>query len=368
MAEYNKISSGYFTGTAATAKFIPLAYKPTKFEIWNRTEWGSANATPQVQYGIGFSDAAAGSAYIQRNATGAATLEAVTLTSGGFTFIEAGTYQYGPTLIISGIVNSTGVVTTTTDHNLAIGDSVLLYGTTGMLQIAGTMTTVTAVGSSTTFTIGNIPTAGFAANATAGFVKKVLYADLYVPFNNPITAVTISTNTTSIATALNHSFVLGQEVFFVMPQTGFINTSAVWGVTGLDSLAYVTATGIPQKAIITSITNANTFVVNIGSAQGVSGTFRYPTSAQAALGITFPQVSAIGDQNFGFSGVYPLPVQPSQTTYTNTLYPQAITIPGAFLPNTRSGVLIGASLITNVSTGGAAIEWRAEYPDQYVPS
>ncbi len=367
MAEYNKISSGYFTGTAATAKIIPLAYKPKKFEIWNRTEWGSANAAQQVQYAIGFSDADNGTAYVQRNSTSAATLEAAIFTSGGFTFIEAGTYQYGPTLTISGIVASTGVVTTTGNHNLVVGDSVVLYGTTGMLQIAGTATTVTAVGSPTTFTIGNIPTSGF-SNATAGFAKQLIYADLYVPFNNIISGVTPSTNTTSISTSLNHGFVVGQEVFFVIPQTGFINSTPVWGITGLDSLAYQTATGIPQQAIITSITNANTFVINKGTAQGISGTFKYPTSAQAALGITFPQVSAIGDQNFGLSGLYPIPPQPAGSTYTNSTYPKALTIPGAFTAYTGNFVIIGASLITNVTTGGANIEWRAEYPDEYVPN
>jgi len=364
MSEYNKICEGYFTVSSSHTKILSLPAVPDTFEMWNKTKWGEAPAgaaTPQ--YAIGFQEDAVGT-YRATSAVGSsssAALQNITGTSGGFSFVSAGTYQYGPTLTITGIVASTGVVTTSTNHNLIIGDTVLLYATTGMLQIAGTTTTVTAVPSATTFTIGNIPTSGF-SNATAGFAKKLIYADLYVPFNNIITGVTVSTNTTSISTSLNHSFVVGQEVFFRIPQTQYVNSTPVWGITGLDSQAVVNATGIPQQAYITSITNANTFVINKGSANGVGGTFTYPTSAQAAMGITFPQVMAIGDQNFGFSGLpVPLPVQPTADTYTNTVYPQAITIPGAYLPNTGNFVIIGSTLIPNTSD---VIRWRAIFPDQ----
>lgn len=360
MTEYNKICEGYFTSTGV-AKFISLPMVPDQIEMWNKTKWATATDN-LVRYATGFAEDAAGTAYAITADGAAATDKNVTLTSGGFSFISAGTYQYGPTLTISGIVAATGVVTTTGNHNLAVGDAVLLYGTTGMLQIAGTVTTVTAIGSPTTFTIGNIPTAGFAANATAGFAKKVLYPDLYVPFGNIITAITTGA-TTTIKTSINHSFVVGQEVSFVIPNTGFVNTNPVWGTTQLDSQSYLSLTGIPQQAYITSITNANTFVVNVNSTG--YGAFTYPTSAQAALGITFPQVLAIGDQNSGSTLVPPLPPQPSPVTYTNTVYPQALTIPGAYLANTRQGVIIGIGNGTQLMhQTGDVVRWRAIYPDQ----
>jgi hypothetical protein len=286
MAQYSKIIRGTFTSTGA-AKFLSLPMVPDTIEIWNKTKYATTTNHVGVS-AIGFAEDAAGTAYLTES-NGTAWLGKI-LTSGGFTFLSAGTYQYGSTFTITGIVAATGVVTTSAPHGYSVGDTVLIYGTTGMLQIAGTMTTITVVPSTTTFTIGNIPTAGFAANATAGFVKKVLFADLYVPFGNPITAITTGT-TTTIATAVNHSFTVGQEVFFVIPQV----SASVWGTTQLDSQVYLQANLVPQQAYITSITNANTFVVNVNSTGYTA--FAYPTSAVAALGLTFPQVLAIGDSN-----------------------------------------------------------------------
>ncbi len=358
MGQYSKSLRGTFTSTGA-AKFLSLPMVPDTIEIWNKTQWNSST-DDTVFNAIGFAEDAAGTAqcYIK---TGAEAVGAIQITTGGFSFISAGTYQYGSTFTISGIVAATGVVTTTAPHGYSVGDTVLIYGTTGMLQIAGTTTTITAVPSTTTFTIGNIPTSGFAANATAGFVKQVLYPDLYVPFNTLITAITTGT-TTTIATSVNHSFVVGQEVFFTIPGTGFVNTNPVWGTTQLDSLGVVNATGVPQQAYVISITNANTFVVNVNSTG--FGAFTYPTSAQAALGITFPQVMAIGDSNSGFVMAPPFFPQPTGNTYTNTLYPKALTIPGAYLPNTRQGVLIGLGTANAVMQATSdVIAWEAKFPD-----
>ncbi len=358
MTEYSKILRGTFTSNG-NAKFLSLPMVPDTIEIWNKTEWNSA-VDDTVFQAIGFAEDAAGTADCLIK-TAAEAVGAIQITSGGFSFISAGTYQYGPTFTISGIVAATGIATTTAPHGFAVGDAVLLYGTLGMLQIAGTMTTVTAVTSPTTFTIGNIPTAGFAAAATAGFVKKVLYPDLYVPFGTNITAVSTGA-TTTITTSVNHSFVIGQEVFFVIPSTSFVNTTPVWGTTQLDSQFVVQSTGIPQQAYVTAIPAANQITVNVNSTG--FGTFTYPTSAQAALGITFPQVLAIGDQNSGGTLVPPLPPQPSGTPIAGTLYPNAITIPGAYLPNTRQGVIVGLGTVDAVMhTTSDVIAWRAIFPD-----
>lgn len=271
------------------------------------------------------------------------------LTSGGFTFFSAGTYQYGPIFTITGIVAATGVVTTSAAHGYAVGDVVLLYGTTGMLQIAGTSTTITAVPSSTTFTIGNIPTSGFAAAATAGFVKKVIFADLYVPFSDIITGITLGA-TTVITLSVNHRFVVGQEVQIVIPTTPYVNTTSVWGTYQLDSDYVMKTTLIPQQAYVTAI-SANSITVNINSTG--FGAFTYPTSAQAATGVNFPQVLAIGDQNFGGTLIPPLPI-----------VPPAITIPGAWFANTRQGVIVGIGDGTNLMhQTGDIIRVRASFPD-----
>lgn len=345
MAQYSKIAQGYFTSTGV-AKFISLPFLPDQFEIWNKTKWATATSN-LVRYATSFAEDTAGTAYAICADGAAATDKNVTLTSGGLTFINAGTYQYGPTLTISGITQAAAaVVTTTGNHNLVTGDAVAIYGTTGMLQIAGAVYSVTVL-SATTFSIP-VNSAGFAAAATAGFCKKVLYPDLYTPFGTNITAISTGA-TTTITTAVNHGFVVGQEVFFVVPAV----TATAWGTTQLDTLAYNTANVVPQQAYVTSVPAVNQIVVNVNSTGFTA--FAFPTSAQAALGMTFPQVLAIGDQNSGTTNATtPLPV-----------VPPAITIPGAYYTNTRQGVIIGIGNGTQIMHATSdVVRWRAIYPDQ----
>ncbi len=324
MAQYSKFVDLEFTSTGV-AKSLILPFAPDQIEMWNKTKWAT-NTANLVKYAISWNDDAAGTAYAIIG-DGSAHDNNFTLTSGGFTFFSAGTYAYGSIFTITGIVAATGVVTTSAPHGYAVGDTVLLYATTGELQIAGTLTTITAVPSTTTFTIGNIPTSGFAANATAGFVKKLLFPDLYLPNQVPISAITTGT-TTTIGTAVTHNFVAGDEVGFNIPVTPYTNSTPVWGTFQLDSNYVLKNTGIPQQAIVTSVTNSTTFVVNVNSTG--FGAFTYPTSAQAATGVQFPSVYAIGDQNSGGTLIPPL-----------AMTPPAITIPGAFQANTRQGVIVG---------------------------
>ena len=349
MSQYSKQIDGSFT-SAGVAKFLSLPFVPDMIEIWNETQYATTTNHHAIS-AIGFSESASGTAYA--TASNATANVGVVLTSGGFTFLSAGTYQYGPALTITGITQaSAAVVTTSAAHNLSVGDAVLITGTTGMLQIAGQVYTVQTVGSTTTFTI-DVNSSGFAAAATAGTASKLLYADLYVPEGSAITAVSTGT-TTTVTTALNHSFVIGQEVYFIVP--------SAWGMKQLDSTYVVNNTGVVQQAYVTSIPNPNQIVVNVNSTGFTA--FAYPTSATAALGLTFPQVIAIGDQNSGGTFVPPLPPQPSSSYLSGTLYPNALTIPGAYLPNTRQGVIVGTGDGTTILHATSdVVRWRASYAD-----
>lgn len=345
MTEYNKIAEGEFTSTGV-AKFVSLPFLPNSFEMWNVTKWAT-NTNNLVKYAFGRPTAAAGTAYTTIS-NGTANNN-VTITAGGFSFISAGTYQYGPTIALAATFvtqAAAAVVTTASPHGLATGDAVLLYGTTGMLQIAGEVYTVTVL-SPTTFSIP-VDSSGFASAATAGFMKQVLYPDLYIPYRAAITAITTGA-TTTITTAVNHRFVVGQEVFIQIPRV----SSTAWGTVQLDTLVYNTANVIPQQAYVTSVPALNQIVVNVNSTGFTA--FAYPTSAQAALGMTFPAVYAIGDQNYGPTG--PGPFTPP------------ITVPGAFAANTRQGVLIGIGNGTQLMMQTSdVIRWRAIYPDLILTS
>lgn len=342
MTEYNKIAEGQFTSTGV-AEFVNLPFLPNSFEMWNITQWGT-NTNNLVKYALGTAQANPATAYTTIS-TGAANNN-VTITVGGFSFIEAGTYQFGPTIALATTFvtqAAAALVTTATAHGLSTGDAVLLYGTTGMLQIAGEIYTVTVI-SPTTFTI-DVDSSGFAAAATAGFMKQVLYPDLYIPYRAGITGITLGA-TTIVQTAVNHRFVVGQEVAFVIPRVK--NSQTVWGTFELDTATFNAANVVPQQAFVISIPSANEIEVNINSTG--FGAFLYPTSALAASGMTFPQVVPIGDYNFGPTG--PPPFTPP------------ITIPGAFVANTRQGVIVGIGNGTQLMhQADDVVRWRAIFPD-----
>lgn len=346
MSEYNKIAEGVFTSTGV-GRFIQLPFLPNSFELWNITAMGTPTQN-HITHAISWQSSTSGTASAEYfNAT--PVLTTLNLASGGLSFIDAGTYQYGPTIALATTFvtqDTAAVVTTASAHGLVTGDAVLLYGTTAMLQIAGQVYTATVL-STTTFSIP-VNSSGFASAATAGFMKKVLYPDLYIPYGVGITAITTGA-TTTITTAQNHGFVVGQEVFFVIPRV----SASAWGTVQLDTAAYNQANVIPQQAYVTAVPALNQITVNVNST-GYSA-FAFPTSAQAALGMTFPQVLGIGDQNSGATNaVTPLPV-----------VPPAITIPGAFKTNTRKGVLIGLGNGTQLlQATNDVIRWRAVYPDQ----
>lgn len=333
MSEYNKIAEGTLTvTTGGVAQFLNLPFVPKSFEMWNKSKWGTAS---QIQHALGFSEDAAGTAYYEAT-SGSSNMQPTKITSNGFSFIQAGSPAYGPVIALASTFVSqaaSALVTTASAHGYAVGDVVLIYGTTAMLQIAGVEYTVLTVPSSTTFTIA-VNSSGFASAATAGFVKKVLYPDLYLPGNRVITAISSSGVSTVVTTSTYHNMVVGQEVAFTIPPQ--------WGMTQLDQAAMADRNP-QQKAYITAVTS-NTLTVNVDSS--AFSAFAYPTSAVAALGMTFPQVTPIGDQNSG--GSAPGGVLTS------------LTIPGAYQTNTRQGVVIGSTLLANTSD---VWHYRAIYPD-----
>ena len=344
MAQYSKIIRGTFKSTGVNKPlYFPMV--PDMIEIWNKTKY--ATTTNHVgTSGIGFAEDTAGTAYIQA-ATGAVGALGNVLTSGGFTFFSAGSYSFGAVQAMAStfVTQAAAANITVTGHGYSTGDTVWVYGTTGMLQIAGVPYVITKVDANN-FTIP-VNSSGFAAAATAGFVKKFNFPDLYIPETCVITNIT-QANPCVITTNVNHNFVVGQEVGFVVP--------SAWGMTQLDSYQTLQANnGIPQQAYVTAVT-ANTLTVNINSTGYTA--FAYPTSATAALGLTFPQVYPIGDQNTGYSLN-----SSGQVPYlgvTNGI----IGIPGAFAANTRQGVIVGTGDGTTIiHANNDVVAFRATFPD-----
>lgn len=336
--EYSKLASGKVTGITGGIIPVILPFLPNIVEIYNFTA-STTPANTKVAHTWWSSAMAQGSA-IQSvfNATPVATTQ-TTLTGGISTFTAGAAGQYGTIFTISSITQaSPAVVTTSAPHGYVTGDVVLIYATTGMLQVGGVHYKVTVTGA-TTFTI-DVDASAFAAAATAGFAKKVLYPYLYFPGENIITALTRGV-TTTVTTAANHNYVVGQQVaFHIQPAFG---TSEISEGRGLYN---------PLSGFVTSITSATIFVCNVDSSAATA--FAYPTSAVYAAGVSPARVVAIGDNNLG-----PL--------LAGTLFPppttiNALTIAGAFQNNTRQGFIIGN---TSSGTTEDVLYWTAygmDYP------
>lgn len=375
MSEYSRMAKGKFTSTGG-AQIINLPFKPDMVKFVNYTTSAAAATSQNVVSGMWDSNMGQGFAVQQGYNASPALIYDLVSANGVSTFSAGQLLQFGPTLAISGITKaSAAVVTTTAVHGLTSGDVVVFQGlyqtsTTGMPQIAGIPFTVTVL-STTTFSIPwNTNQSNYTAlsgSPSGCTVKKVLYPFIYFPGDTVISAITLGT-TTTIDTASAHNFRVGQEVAFRIP--------AQYGTVELNSLPNNLTPGAPAYGYVVSVTDYNTFVVNIDSSSYTA--FANNVAVANSIGLSFPQVVAVGDVNTGGqvisagSVLYPSPVfEPIGTTEVSTINGPAIR--GAFVNNTSQGFIIGVGpggvLTTSVLVGAAGnvIYWEAFLHDMSIP-
>jgi hypothetical protein len=376
MTEYSRGAKGHFTSTGA-AQTIYLPFQPNLVNTYNYSAYATGTAA-SVNLN-GHWDLAMGQGYAVGqwyNSSSVLVGDAVTANGissfGLFGSTNAGlTLQYGPQLQIASIAKtSPTIVTTASAHGYSVGQVVILEGlyqssTTGMPQMAGIPFVITAVGSTTTFTVlWNSNQSNYTAlsgSPTGAYVRQVLYPWNYLPGQNVISAITTGT-TTTVTTTGNHNYVVGQEIAFRIPSS--------WGTTQLNSLPNNLVPGSPVYGYVTSVTSNTVFVCSINST-GFTAFNTNPTVAQV-LGLTPPQVVAVGDVNTGgaaYSGgaLYPSPSFPTSSGGISTINGPAIS--GAFVNNTAQGFIIGAGVGTTVSASTAGlvgqstnvIYWEAYY-------
>lgn len=375
MTEYNKLAHGTFVSTGA-AKVINLPFIPGRVEMWNYSAALAAPSANAVTYAMWDNSMGNGFA-IEKAYNATPVLVADAVTSGGISTFQGGlSQQFGAKVGISGIVKATSVVTTTAAHGYSVGDTVVFQGlnqsaTTGMQQIAGIPFTISAVGSTTTFTIKwNLNQSNYtalSASPSGAYVMKVLYPFLYVPEDNVVAAVTTG-STTTVQTTMYHNLVVGQQVAFRIP--------SVYGTTQLNSLPNVIVPGSPVYGYVTSITDNWTFVCSINSTGYTAFNTNQPFASYP--GLQFPQVVPVGDVNSGgwpysaTSSLYPSPSFPTSSGGVNTINGPAIQ--GAFVNNTSQGFIIGTGAGTNLTSSvlvGAntnVIYWAAFAHDIHLTS
>lgn len=314
--------TGTFTSDG-TAYNINIPSEYTEIELINLDDLGSAASNTNVIRSYGSSNMDAGAGIYYPKTSGAATIGTpVTVSSNGFTFLsDSGLQTPGAALDIdTGISQATqAVVTTTITTGLSNGDIVRVYGTTGMLQIAGMDFTISNLSAGTSYRLANLDSSGFAAAATAGTARRIPFDARYYPVNRYITKVTSSGTSSIITLSVTHGFTAGQAVRFVVPDE--------FGMTQLDGLiGNITAIGASDGVV------TNTITVDIDSSAFT--TFAFPTSATAGAGVNFAQVVPVG--------------MTANSTYANSL-------DDATLNQAIRGVIVG----TSMQTSGVEYQWVA---------
>jgi hypothetical protein len=284
------VLSGSFTTPASgnANQILQLPFVPDKIEFWvqgnsSGDNWTSTANPGPVKYAFWQSGMASGSAMCTANTAGAATDTSTFLSSGGVTPVQSASNLYGTPQAGSGITKATpGVMTLTNSNVYNTGDIVLLESTTGMLQVSGIPWSLVKTGA-TTYNLGISGTAfstnAFAAAATNVVARQVLYPLGNTPYVSYIVAMTLGA-TTAVTTSFPHGLSVGDYVRLVIPSP--------WGPTQISG----------QSGIVTAVTNSIQFTVNINSSAATS--FAFPTSAQAAAGVTFAQVIPFGDSAAAF--------------------------------------------------------------------
>lgn len=282
MAEFKEVASGNFTSDGTT-KTIALRSDFDYFEVINYTQMATTQSTGRgvrFEWRKGYPDAA-GDMVSKEDSANTVTYERIT--SGGFTRIDQAAPSLGAAKATSGtdVTAADPAVVTSTAHGFSNGDRVRIYGTTGMLQIAGYDFTIGNV-SANDFELSYLDASGFAAVATAGFVRKVNVGLPYVPEINRITKVSQASSAV-VTLAVTHGLSVGQLVRLKVP----------------SAFGMVEADGLSGK--ITAISTANnTVTLDIDSS--AFSAFAFPTSAVAAAGVSPALLIPYGDDGSVLDG------------------------------------------------------------------
>ena len=256
----NAILNGTFTTDAAASPVtLSIPAGATDIELVNITDFGSTAANTNIITAKGSAALPAGSALVGAKTNGAATIGTTTmLTAGGFTFFNdsAGSTPSAATAITAISRANPAVVSTadTTTVPLVAGDVVRIYGTTGMLQVASMDFSVGTVVANTSFQLKYLSNAGFAADATAGFWRKLPFQagpstntgsvapdPRFYPRARYITAISQAASAV-VTLSVAHSFTVGEKVR--------INVPPQFGMTQINNyLATITAVSYSANTI-----------------------------------------------------------------------------------------------------------------------
>lgn len=354
-----QILTGSFINTASTPKFVPIRGQINEFWVYNLTRSG---VTSQGVSGSLTSDRiveayfnpnlmTAGTALIKQQGTVAGVL--APLNNGvaainGISLLDSSVYAQGPTKTINSFTTgATTEFTTSAAHGFKVGDNVRIVNMTSAPQMGGLVMTVTAVGSTTTFT-----TLYNSTNAvtSVGQVYKVgnfaiQNSSLYYPQYRAIAAITLASPMV-VTTLVQQNYHVGDKVRFQIP--------TAFGMQQLNS----TSNGLPVEFTVVAVNNAvGTQTVSLDVDSTAFTAFSWPAAASYpfSLPVMVPQGEG-NTNNLSAFGVSPTPLP----------YANQDVLSFATQNTGQTGVLIGAGDGTNSATTGGIIGsttdawlWRA---------
>ena len=371
MAGGTQICTGQFTNVASTPYFIPLSQQINEFELRNLTRSGvtsagvsgSLTSSRIVKAWYNPSYMNAGTALIEETGTVSGVLAPLNignLAQNGFTlFNNANTGFPGTAFTISSFTPGTTTTwTTSAAHGYVVGDTVRVTNLVSAPQYSSLAMTVTAVGSTTTFTTLLNTSGGVTSTGT---VQKIGNVNLppnsfYYPELRVIAKIT-NANPMVVTTLVAQTYNIGDVVTFQIP-TAFTMPQLNAGNSGLPFQATVSAV---NNAVGTqTVTFANVNSTSFGTFGGTNG---WP--ALSAYPFSFPYMIPQGEGNTNaLIGITPTPLP----------YGNQDVLAFAKQNQGANGILIGAGDGTNAATTGGLIgstvdvwEWRAITSEQTFP-
>jgi hypothetical protein len=253
------------------------------------------------------------------------------ITSGGFNYVPAYPAP-GLPVIGTAITNASPAVVTMT-NTFNNGDRVVLYNTTGMLQIGGMEFTVSSV-SGSGFTLLGLPAAGFATPATAVTARKVAPYNQMLPEFLYVTAITQAAQAVvTVSVDPTNVVYVGQKLTFQIPPD--------FGMVQLNN-------NMQPQNLAATVTAVNAaayqFTINVNTTNYTP--FAFPASTASPTAPLFATVSPSG------SSTQYNPVLQTFTGYNFNLQPFRSSL---FLPYMQ--LLAGANSPAGVA--GDTIVWQA---------
>lgn len=276
------VTQGTFTqGATAVSQVIPLPSGADYFVTTNLTQMATT-ANPGVVvrgewYGGGLTAVNDGLRWKKTNSTSAINIDkfSTSTASNGFTYVNV---QPSPEAAVTGtaITNANPAVVTMT-NSYSEGDVVQLYGTTGMLQIAGMAFTISSV-SGSGFTLLGLDASGFSAPATAVVARRISKLMPVEPRFLYVTGITQASQGV-VTVSEKHQYVVGQKVEFSIPGS--------FGMVQLNNYY------LPQSKppVITAVTDY-TFTINVNTTNFTA--FAFPASSSSPTAQLFATVSSAG--------------------------------------------------------------------------